>query len=125
MTLDPKTVNTIHLAFVAPLLLYAGYNLRRGQKLPQGVPQLLTATGLGALAYHGYQTYQKMQKGTSLTTNYGLQANTFHLLLVAPLVAYTGYQLMQNKKPAPWQSTALVILGGGALLHHAMQLMRK
>jgi hypothetical protein len=125
MNLNPKTVHSIHLAFVAPLLLYTGYTLKQGRKLPNGVPQLLAATGAAALVYHGYHAYQKTQKGQSLVTSYGLQTNTFHLLLVAPLIAYTGYQLMQNQKPQKWQTTALVILGGGALLHHALQLMRK
>ena len=93
--------------------------------MPNGVPQLMAATGAAALAYHGYQAYQRMQNGEALSSSFLLQANTFHLLLVAPLLAYTGYQLLQNQKPQNWQTTALILLGGGALANHMLQLMRK
>ncbi len=120
-----KAINTAHVALIAPLLLYTGYTLQQGNKLPRAVPQLLTAAGIGVLVYHGYQAFQKLQAGAKLTTSYGLQVNAFHALLLAPFLAYTGRQLLRNQNVQPWQRTALMLFGGGALAYHASRLLRR
>jgi hypothetical protein len=92
----------IHLLFVVPLFLYIGFTRA---ETPRWLYLALFAIGVIVLVYHGFKLIVR------LSTRSGYSwVNAIHVLLVAPLLIYIGY----NKKETPRFGYELLLMEGFA-----------
>lgn len=92
----------MHLLFVVPLFLYVGF---KRAETPHWLYLSLLVIGLVVLVYHGFKLIVR------LSTRSGYSwVNAIHVLLVAPLLIYIGY----NKKETPRSSYELLLMTGFA-----------
>ena len=92
----------MHLLFVVPLFLYVGFTRAN---TPQWLYLALLTIGLVILVYHGFKLIVR------LSTRSGYSwVNALHVLLIAPLLIYIGY----NKKETPRSSYELLLMAGFA-----------
>ena len=99
-------VHLFHLIIVGSLFLYVGI---RQSKIPGFFYPLLLYLGIFIILYHGYKAFKKMQSGKNAWVNF------IHILLVAPLLIYIGY----NKISTPrYCYELLLMLGFAAIGYH-------
>lgn len=95
-------LSIMHLLFVVPLFLYVGFTRA---ETPRWLYLALLVIGLIVLVYHGFKLIVR------LSTRSGYSwVNAIHVLLVAPLLIYIGY----NKKETPRSSYELLLMAGFA-----------
>jgi hypothetical protein len=92
----------IHLLFVVPLFLFVG--IMRAST-PNWLYNALLAIGAVILVYHGFRLIVRLQTRSSAAW-----VNAIHLLLVAPLLLYIGY----DKKETPRSAYELLLMLGFA-----------
>ena len=81
-------VHLFHIIFVGGLFLYIGI---KQKNMPLFMYNVILALGIIILAYHGYKGFNKIMSGKNAWVN------LFHIIIVAPLLIYIGY----NKKETP------------------------
>jgi FtsH-binding integral membrane protein len=112
--IDPHIVIALfHIFLVAPLFFVVAY--MRGNT-PEWLYWVMLILGLVVLVYHSYKGYIKyMFKSNSVWIN------LIHVLFVAPLLIYIGY----NQKESLRFAYELLIMGGFAVLgYHTLSLIR-
>ena len=82
-------LSIFHIIFVVPLFLYIGFSR---SSIPMWFFNAILVLGLFVLAYHGYKLILRLKN----RSNYSW-VNLLHILTVAPLLIYIGY----NKKDTP------------------------
>jgi ABC-type uncharacterized transport system YnjBCD permease subunit len=92
----------IHLLFVVPLFLYVGFTRA---ETPRWLYLALLAIGIIVLVYHGFKLVIRLKNRSGYSW-----VNAIHVLLVAPLLIYIGY----NKKETPRSSYELLLMAGFA-----------
>ena len=73
----------IHLLFVVPLFLYVGFTR---SETPRWLYLALLAIGVIVLVYHGFKLIVRLKNRSGYSW-----VNAIHVLLVAPLLMYIGY----------------------------------
>ena len=76
-------VHLFHIIFVGGLFLYIGI---KQKNMPSFMYNVILATGILILFYHFYKGYKKIIQGKNAWVN------LFHILIVAPLLIYSGYE---------------------------------
>jgi hypothetical protein len=103
MELDQHFVlSIIHLLFVVPLFLFVGF---KRAATPQWLYMAMFAIGAIILVYHGFRLIVRLQTRSSAAW-----VNAIHLLIVAPLLLYIGY----DKKETPRSAYELLLMLGFA-----------
>jgi len=102
----------LHIFVVAPALIAVA--LFRSQT-PDWAFQILFATGLVILLYHGYKAIWKLNANAS-----GAWINLIHVFLVAPLLLYIGSKQKMTPRPA---FEMLAMAGFAALGYHLYSLI--
>ncbi len=92
----------IHLIFVVPLFLYVGF---KRAETPRWLYLALLTIGTIVLIYHGFKLIIRLKNRSGYSW-----VNAIHVLLVAPLLIYIGY----NKKETPRSSYELLLMAGFA-----------
>lgn len=92
----------IHLLFVVPLFLYVGFTRA---DTPRWLYLALLAIGVVVLVYHGFKLIVRLKNRSGYSW-----VNAIHVLLVAPLLIYIGY----NKKETPRSAYELLLMAGFA-----------
>ena len=76
-------VHLFHIIFVGGLFLYIGI---KQKNMPPFMYNVILATGILILFYHFYKGYKKIIQGKNAWIN------IFHVLIVAPLLIYSGLE---------------------------------
>ena len=102
-----------HLLFVVPLLLFVGF---KRAATPPWLYMAIFAIGAIIIVYHGFKLIIRLR------TNSGyIWVNILHILIVAPLLLYIGY----NKKNTPrFAYELLLMLGFAAAGYHIFSLVK-
>ncbi len=104
----------IHLIFVAPLFLYVG--MTRADT-PQWLYLALFTIGWVILLYHGFKLVLRLKTHS----NYAW-INAIHVILIAPLLLFIGY----NKKETPrYAYELLLMLGFAAGGYHLFSVVKQ
>jgi hypothetical protein len=104
----------IHLLFVVPLFLYVGF-LR--SETPRWLYLALLTIGIVILVYHGFKLLVRLSNRSSYSW-----VNAIHVLLVAPLLIYIGY----NKKDTPRSGYELLLMAGFAAAgYHLFSIIKQ
>jgi hypothetical protein len=101
-----------HLLFVAPLFLYVGI-VRKDA--PSWVFSLLLVLSVGIFLYHASLAWGKLSAGKSAWVNW------IHMGLIAPLLAYVGWNRQESSRP---YFEMLLMLGFTAAGYHGYYLAR-
>lgn len=103
----------VHLLFVVPLFLFVG--IMRAST-PNWLYNALLAIGAVILVYHGFRLVVRLQARSSAAW-----INAIHLLIVAPLLLYIGY----DKKETPRSAyEILLMLGFAAGGYHLYSMVK-
>lgn len=102
----------LHIFIIAPALISVA--IFRSQN-PDWVFQILFATGLVVLLYHGYKVIWKIASNTS-----SAWINLIHVLIVAPLLLYIGSKQKFTPRPA---FEMLAMTGFAALGYHLYNII--
>ena len=105
-------VAVAHVAIIVPTLLYVGFNRAA---TPEWLYNVLFGTGLLVLAYHSYKGAARWAAGSQLVWIHFL-----HVLLVAPVLLWIGYNGKKTERPA---YEILLMLAFAALGHHIYKLI--
>jgi hypothetical protein len=102
-----------HLLFVVPLLLFVGF---KRAATPHWLYMAIFAIGAIIIVYHGFKLIIRLR------TNSGyIWVNILHILIVAPLLLYIGY----NKKNTPrFAYELLLMLAFAAAGYHMFSIIR-
>jgi ABC-type uncharacterized transport system YnjBCD permease subunit len=104
----------IHLLFVVPLFLYVGF---KRAETPHWLYLALLTIGSIVLIYHGFKLIIRLKNRSGYSW-----VNAIHVLLVAPLLIYIGY----NKKDTPRSSYELLLMAGFAAAgYHLFSLVKQ
>jgi hypothetical protein len=95
-------LSVIHLLIVVPLFLYIGF-VRADT--PRWLYLALLAIGIVILVYHGFKLMLRLKTRSSYWW-----VNAIHVLAVAPLLIFIGY----NKKETPRSAYELMLMFGFA-----------
>ncbi len=107
-------LSIIHLLLVVPLFLYIG-SVRA--ETPRWLYLALLAIGVVILVYHGLRLVVRLKNRSGYSW-----VNAIHVLAVAPLLLYIGY----NKKETPRSAYELLLmLGFAAGGYHLFSLVRQ
>ena len=99
-------VHLFHILIVGSLFLYVGI---KSTNTPASMYPVLLTTGAVILFYHAYKVYLKVAAGKNPWVN------LFHILIVAPLLIFIGY----NRQTAPrYAYEFLLMLGFAAIGYH-------
>jgi len=82
-------VHLFHIIIVGGLFLYIGI---KQKNMPTIMYNVILAIGLLILFYHGYKGATKILIGKNAWVN------LFHVLIVAPLLIYTGYKKIDTPR---------------------------
>lgn len=82
-------VHLFHIIIVGGLFLYIGI---KQKNMPTIMYNVILAIGLLILFYHGYKGASKILIGKNAWVN------LFHVLIVAPLLIYTGYKKIDTSR---------------------------
>jgi len=102
----------LHIFLIGPAMI--GVAVFRSQN-PDWVYQVLFATGIIVLLYHGYKAVVKLMANHS-----GAWVNIIHVLLFAPLLIYIGAQ-HKNTPRAAYEMLAMA--GFAALGYHLYSII--
>lgn len=83
-----EIIHLFHIIFVGGLFLYIGIQQKN---IPNFMYNIILAVGILILLYHGYKGINKVISGKNAWVN------LFHVIIVAPLLLYIGY----NKEKTP------------------------
>ena len=103
-----------HIAFVVPLFFLIAFFRK---DLPIWAYNALLGLGLFVLAYHAY----KMVNRWISRSGYAW-VNVIHVLLVAPLLIYIGYQQKETARAA---YELCIMVGSAALGYHTYSLVQQ
>jgi hypothetical protein len=114
MQLDQHFILSLfHITIIVPFFLYIGY-VRANTS--NWLYMTLITVGFVIFIYHGYKLALRLRVHSGYSW-----VNALHVLLVAPLLMYIGY----NKKETPrFAYELLLILAFGAGGYHTMSLIR-
>jgi len=101
-----------HVIFVAPLLLWVGFNRAA---TPEWIYNLLFGLGILVLVYHGYRAVGRWFAGSP-----DLWINLMHVAIIAPLLLWIGYHGKKTHRPA---YDMLLLLAFGAFGYHLYKLI--
>jgi len=101
-----------HLAAIVPLLLYVGFNRAA---TPEWIYAVLFGFGLLVAVYHSYKGFARFAAGSQF-----LWVNVMHVILVAPVLLWIGYNGKKTERPA---YEILLMLAFAALGHHMYKLI--
>ena len=101
-----------HIALIVPLMLYVGFNRAA---TPEWIYSVLFGLGILVGAYHGYKGFARFAAGSQL-----VWIHSVHLLLVAPVLLWIGYNGKKTERPA---YEILLMLAFAALGHHMYKLI--
>lgn len=91
--IDPHFIISIfHIFFVVPLF---GYIFLQRAATPDWVYNLLFFLGLFVLVYHAMKSVYKFTAKSS-----SVWVNLIHVILIAPLMIYVGYNAKKTPRPA-------------------------
>jgi hypothetical protein len=102
-------VHLLHIFIIGGFLLYVGF---QEENTPVWAFRLLLATGIIVFFYHIYLYYKQ---GEELATR------LFHILLMAPLLVWVGYQ---QKKTTHEEFRFLVMAGFASVGYHSYAIVR-
>ena len=103
----------VHLLFVVPLFLFVG--IMRAST-PNWLYNALLVIGAVILVYHGFRLIVRLQTKSSAAW-----INAIHLLIIAPLLLYIGY----DKKETPRSAyEILLMLGFAAGGYHLYSMVK-
>ncbi len=105
-------ISMFHLAFVAPLFLFVGY---QRSDTPRWVYLSLLSIGLIVILYHSVRLFQRYGRSVFAWVH------AIHALLIGPLLCYIGYHGRDSPR---WTYELLLILGFGAFGYHLFQLVK-
>ena len=89
--MDPHFIIALfHILFVVPFFFYIFYNR---SATPDYIYNILFFVGLFVLVYHIYKTVVKLSLGSK-----SLWVNIIHVLFVAPLMIYIGYEAKKTPR---------------------------
>ena len=97
-------VALFHILFVVPLFGYVAFQRAATE---DWIYNILLALGGIVLFYHGYKSAVRLLAGSTFAW-----VNLFHVLIVAPLLIYIGY----NGKKTPRAAYELLAMAGFAAL---------
>jgi hypothetical protein len=111
--MDPYLlIAVLHVALIAPFLLWVGFNRAA---TPDWVYSFLVGMGLLVLIYHAYKAV-----GRWFAKSPVLWINLIHVLFVAPLILWIGYNGKKTERPA---YDMLLIVAFGAFGYHLYKLV--
>jgi len=87
--MNDTVIHLFHIIFVGGLFLYIGI---KQKDMPNFMYNLILGVGVVILLYHGYKGFSKIAKGKNAWVN------LFHILIVAPLLIYIGYEKQNTPK---------------------------
>lgn len=105
-------IGILHVALIAPLLLWIGFSRAA---TPEWGYQVLFGVGLLVALYHGYKTV-----GRYIAKSPFLWVNVIHVLFIAPLLLWIGYNAKKTERP-PYDM--LLIVAFGAFGYHLYKLV--
>ena len=103
-----------HLLILAPALLYVAFSRAA---TPGWAYSTLLFVGLFMLAYHGYRAFVRIVKKSSYAW-----VNLIHVMVVAPLMIYIGYNRQDTPRAA---YEMLAMLGFAAVGYHIYSLIKE
>lgn len=104
----------IHILFVVPLFLYVGFSRA---DTPRWLYLALLSIGIIILIYHGFKLIIRLKNRSGLSW-----INALHVLTIAPLLIYIGY----NKKETPrFAYELMLMLGFAAGGYHLFSIVRQ
>lgn len=107
-------LSIIHLLFVVPLFLYVGF---KRAETPHWLYLTLLVIGIFIFLYHGFKLIVRLKNRSGYSW-----VNAIHVLLVAPLLIYIGY----NKKETPRSSYELMLMAGFAAAgYHLFSIVKQ
>jgi hypothetical protein len=102
----------LHVAAIVPFLLWVGFSRAA---TPEWAYQVLFALGLLVGLYHGYKAV-----GRYIAKSPVIWVNLIHVLLVAPLLLWIGYNGKKTERPS---YDMLLMLAFGAFGFHLYKLV--
>jgi len=105
-------LSIFHIMFVVPLFLFIGF---QRAATPEWLYNVVFGIGLLLLIVHSYKAIVRMYAKSS-----GLWISLFHVILIAPLLIWIGYQ---GKKTERAYYELLLIAGFGALGYHMKSII--
>jgi hypothetical protein len=107
-------LSIMHLIVVVPLFLYVG--ITRAET-PQWLYTFLLSVGIVILGYHGFKLIVRLRNNSTYSW-----VNAMHILLIAPLLIYIGY----NKKQTPKFAYELLLMAAFAAGgYHLFSIIRQ
>lgn len=106
-------VHLFHIIIVGGLFLYVGINRLSSSKY---ILNLLFIMGIIILFYHSYKIYIKLNKNMNPWVNF------FHVIIVAPLLIYIGYNSLIGTDIKRYYFEFLLMLGFSAIGYHIYYL---
>jgi hypothetical protein len=101
-----------HLAFIAPLFLYVGF---QRAATPDWLYHVLFGVGLLVLVYHAMKSF-----GRWVAKSPSIWINLIHVAIIAPLLIWIGYYGKKTERPA---YEMLLMVGFAALGYHLKNLV--
>jgi hypothetical protein len=101
-----------HVAVLAPFLLWVGFNRAA---TPEWVYNVMLGSGLLVLLYHGYKAIGRLASKSPV-----VWVNLIHVLVVAPLLLWIGYNGKKTERPA---YDMLLMIAFAALGFHLYKLI--
>lgn len=105
-------IGVLHVALIVPFLLWVGFSRAA---TPEFAYQILFCVGLIVALYHGYKVV-----GRYFANSPFLWVNIIHVLFVAPLLLWIGYNAKKTERP-PYDM--LLLVGFGAFGYHLYKLV--
>lgn len=105
-------IAVFHIIAVVPFFLFVGF---QRAATPEWVYNALFGLGLVVLAYHGANSVVRL-----VANSPGAWINLIHVLIVAPIMLYIGYNGKKTPRPA---YEMLLMLAFGALGYHLKNLI--
>jgi hypothetical protein len=106
-------ISLFHVLFVVPMFFLIAFFR---SDIPDGIFQCLLGLGLFIGIYHGYKAVVRYAANSQY-----LWVNLIHILFVAPLLVYIGY----NQKQTPrWAYEVCILVGSAALGYHTYSLVK-
>ena len=103
-------VHLFHILIVGGLFLYVGI---AKTTVPTLMYPVLLILGVIIILYHGYKTYNKLQKGLNPWINY------IHIFIIGPLLVYIG---LNREKTSRLYFEILLMLGFASIGYHGYYL---